>query len=72
MDAITLSTSGLVAAGDVDPKTGWRVILVGGMANLVFKAGLAAVLGAKEYVRPTLIGFAAGIAGGLAILFLWP
>ena len=72
MDAITLSTSGLVAAGDVDPKTGWRVILVGGLANTLFKAGMAAVLGSKEFVRPALLGFAAALAGGLAILFLWP
>lgn len=72
MDAITLSTSGLVAAGDVDPKTGWRVILVGGLANTIFKAGMAAVLGSKEFLRPTLLGFAAALAGGLAILFLWP
>jgi uncharacterized membrane protein (DUF4010 family) len=72
MDAITLSTSGLVQSGHVDAETGWRVILLGGLANLIFKAGLVLVLGGKGYVRPTLAGFAAVLAGGAAILALWP
>jgi uncharacterized membrane protein (DUF4010 family) len=72
VDAITLSTSGLVAAGEVDPRTGWRVILVGGMANTVFKAGMAAVLGKGQFLRWTAAGFAAAVAGGGVILLLWP
>jgi uncharacterized membrane protein (DUF4010 family) len=72
MDAITLSTSGLVQSGHVEAGTGWRVILLGGIANLVFKAGLVAVLGGKGYVRPALAGFAAVLAGGVAILAFWP
>jgi uncharacterized membrane protein (DUF4010 family) len=72
VDAITLSTSGLVAAGEVDPRTGWRVILVGGMANTVFKAGMAAVLGTGRFLKWTAAGFGAAVAGGVAILLLWP
>jgi uncharacterized membrane protein (DUF4010 family) len=72
MDAITLSTSRLVNTGNVDPGTGWRVILLGGLANLVFKAGLALTLGAQGFRRPVLAGFAAALAGGAAILWLWP
>jgi uncharacterized membrane protein (DUF4010 family) len=72
MDAITLSTSGLVNSGHVDPGTGWRVILLGGLANLVFKAGLAVSLGAKGFRKPMLAGFATALAGGIAILMLWP
>lgn len=72
MDAITLSTSGLVQSGHVEAGTGWRVILLGGIANLVFKAGLVAVLGGKGYRRPVLTGFAAVLAGGGAILAFWP
>ena len=72
MDAITLSTAGLVSSGDVDPKTGWRVILLGGLANAVFKAGLAAVLGKGLYVKTILAGFGAILLGGVAILMLWP
>ena len=72
MDAITLSTSGLVQSGHVEAGTGWRVILLGGIANLVFKAGLVAVLGVKGYIRLALAGFAAVLAGGVAILAFWP
>ena len=72
MDAITLSTSRLVNTGNVDPGTGWRVILLGGLANLVFKAGLALSLGAQGFRRPVLAGFTASLAGGVAILLLWP
>jgi uncharacterized membrane protein (DUF4010 family) len=72
MDAITLSTARLVNDGHVDAATGWRVILLGGLANLVFKAGLALTLGAQGFRRPALAGFAATLAGGAAILALWP
>lgn len=72
MDAITLSTSRLVSAGHIEHDTGWRMILVGGLANLVFKGGMAAVLGAAAFLRPLLIAFGAMIAGGGLILLLWP
>jgi uncharacterized membrane protein (DUF4010 family) len=72
MDAITLSTSRLVGAKHIDPDTGWRMILVGGMANVVFKMGLAAVLGARAFLKPVLLGMSASLLGGVAILALWP
>jgi uncharacterized membrane protein (DUF4010 family) len=72
MDAITLSTSGLVHTGHLDAPTAWRMILVGGMANVVFKMGLVAVLGAKAYIRPVFTGFSAALIGGAAILLFWP
>jgi uncharacterized membrane protein (DUF4010 family) len=72
MDAITLSSARLVEAGELAPDTGWRMILVGGMSNLVFKAGIVAVVGTRRLLRPVLLGFGASILGGVAILFLWP
>jgi uncharacterized membrane protein (DUF4010 family) len=72
MDAITLSTAKLVNDGHVDAATGWRVILLGGIANLVFKAGLVAALGGAGFRRPAITGFAVAMAGGAAILALWP
>lgn len=72
MDAITLSTSGLVASGNVDPRTGWRVILLGGVANLVFKGGLAAMLGSGAFRKWSLAYFGAAVAGGAAVFLLWP
>ncbi len=72
MDAITLSTASLAQAGQLDPSTGWRVILTGGMANLLFKAALAAGLGAPAYRRHVMLGFGAVFLGGGAILAFWP
>jgi uncharacterized membrane protein (DUF4010 family) len=72
MDAITLSTAGLVADGHVAAEVGWRVILLGGLANLLFKAGLVVVLGARAFVRPVLAGMGAALLGGGAILAFWP
>ncbi len=72
MDAITLSTAKMVGSGHIESDTGWRMILVGGLANLLFKGGMAAMLGARDFVRPLLGGFGAMLLGGLAILLLWP
>lgn len=72
MDAITLSTAKLVKSGHLETDLAWRMILVGGLANVVFKGAMAAVLGVRSFIRPLLIGFGAMLIGGLAILFLWP
>jgi uncharacterized membrane protein (DUF4010 family) len=72
MDAITLSTSGLVADGHVSAATGWRVILLGGLANLLFKAGLILALGGRGFIRPAVTGVVAALLGGAAILAFWP
>lgn len=45
MDAITLSTSRLVSANRLTPQIGWRIIVAAAMANLVFQAGIVAMLG---------------------------
>ncbi len=72
MDAITLSTANLVKADAISSSTGWRVILVGGLANLVFKAGIVLTLGTRAFVKPVLLGFALAVLTGVAILTLWP
>jgi len=72
MDAITLSTSRLVSSGHLELTTGWRMILTGGLANMVFKGGLIAVLGDRAFIRPGLTGLGIAALGGFAILFLWP
>lgn len=72
MDAITLSTSRLVGSGRLETGTAWRMILVGGMANVVFKMILACGLGAREFLKPLLLGMGAALMGGAAILLLWP
>lgn len=71
VDAITLSTSRLVATEGLDPSTGWRVILVGALSNLVFKLGMAAALGSRSFARQlgSLVVVALVVGGGL--LYFW-
>jgi len=68
LDAITLSTSRLVSEGRVEPDTGWRVIVVGMMSNLVFKAGAVAVLGSRTLLiyMAALLGISI-VAGGVVL-----
>jgi uncharacterized membrane protein (DUF4010 family) len=72
VDAITLSSSQLVAAGRLDGGQGWRMIVTATLSNLVFKASTIAVLGdARLLVR---VGKAYGVvaAVGLFLLLFWP
>ncbi len=72
MDAITLSTSQLVTNGKIVPDTGWRLILTATLANLVFKGGAVAVLGAGALFVRVAAYYGVAILAGLAILFFWP
>lgn len=72
MDAITLSTSRLVEGGGLDPSSGWRAIILASMSNLVFKAGIVAALGSRRLLWQVALLFLAALAGGAAILWLWP
>ncbi|MFZ9937702.1 MAG: MgtC/SapB family protein, partial [Luteolibacter sp.] len=72
MDAITLSTSDLVAMGHLDTGRGWRLILLGGLANMAFKAGMAALLAHPSMLRPLLAAFGATAAGAVALWIWWP
>ncbi|MFC5453952.1 MgtC/SapB family protein [Prosthecobacter fluviatilis] len=71
MSAITLSTSRLVSTGHLETSVAWRMILVGGMANLVFKMFFVIILGSRAYIKPALLGLLLSVAGGAAILTLW-
>jgi len=66
MDALTLSTAELVVSprseggeAGLDAVAGSRVILVGTMANLVFKGAVVAVLGGRRLTTLVSIGFGA-------------
>jgi uncharacterized membrane protein (DUF4010 family) len=72
IDAITLSTSRLVATGVVDQATGWRLILVGAMSNMLFKLGLAASLGTQKMAKRLAVLFSLAIAVGAALIVVWP
>lgn len=72
MDAITLSTSRLVNSGHLEAGIAWRMILIGGLANVLFKMGLVLALGARAFIRPVLAGMGAAVACGVMLLLLWP
>lgn len=72
VDAITLSTAGLVNSGSLDPSTGWRVILVAALSNLVFKGGIVAATGGSTLLRRILPVYVAAFLSGIGILLLWP
>jgi len=72
MDAITLSTAQLARAGRLEAETAWRLILVGGIANLVFKGGVVWLMAPRTLFLRIAGAFAAAGAGGGGILLLWP
>lgn len=72
MDAITLSTSTLVASARLDPQIGWRVIVIATMSNLVFKTGIVLFLGHRSLLRKVGTGFTIIMVCGIAILIWWP
>lgn len=72
MDAITLSSAQLVSRGELEVDTAWRMILVGGMSNLVLKGGIVLVAGHRSLRRPVFLAFAASLAVGAGVLALWP
>jgi len=72
MDAITLSTARLIETGRIDVGAGWRMILLGALSNIVFKAFVVAALGHPCLVRRIVPLFGITVAGGIGILLLWP
>jgi uncharacterized membrane protein (DUF4010 family) len=72
LDAITLSTARLAAADRLEPATAWRVILTAALSNMAFKTGIAWVLGSTRLMARLWLPVAAVLAGGVALLLLWP
>lgn len=70
MDAITLSTSGLVHAGHLDPQRGWQMIVIAAMSNLIFKAGMVATLGHPRLLREIAVLFGFSLLSGIALLLV--
>jgi uncharacterized membrane protein (DUF4010 family) len=71
IDAITLSTSRLVATEIVEESTGWRLILVAAMSNILFKFGLVVSLGTRTMAKRLGTLFGVAIAVGVALVTLW-
>jgi len=71
VDAISLSTARLVAQNDLPVATGWRMILVACLSNLVFKGGVALVLGPRPFARAVALSFAVAVLAGIGLLAFW-
>ncbi|WP_294347696.1 DUF4010 domain-containing protein [Prosthecochloris sp.] len=72
MDAITLSTARLIEAEKVGIDTGWRMMMLGAMSNILFKAAAVAVLGNRRLFFRIALLFGISLAGGMALLLFWP
>ncbi|MDF1813520.1 MAG: MgtC/SapB family protein [Verrucomicrobiales bacterium] len=72
VDAITLSTGSLMSSGGIDVSTGWRVVLVAALSNLVFKGVIAGVLGGRDLAKQVLFWYGIALVAGLLIVLLWP
>lgn len=72
LDAITLSTAKMAEQKNIDPSLAWRLILSATLSNLVFKGGMAMVLGGRYLGRMIVLLFGILIIAGIAILFFWP
>jgi uncharacterized membrane protein (DUF4010 family) len=72
MDAITLSTAQLFRSDQLEASTGWRLILVGAMANIVFKGGVVAAVGQRRLLGRIAVGFGVSIGVGVLLLLFWP
>lgn len=72
VDAISLSTARLVAQDDLAVSTGWRMVLVACLSNLVFKGGVALTLGPPAFARVVALSFAVAVLVGVVLLAVWP
>lgn len=72
VDAITLSTAEMIQAERISADVGWRMMLIGGMANMVFKGGIATLLGGRRLFYRIAVMFGLTLVTGLGILWFWP
>ncbi len=72
VDAITLSLSQLMKNGSLETASGWKLILLASLSNLLFKGIMAAVLGGKSLIRWVAMSFGISIITGILIIWLWP
>ena len=71
MDAITLSTARMAAEDAHLAAEGWRLIVAASMSNMVFKAGVARLMGGPELGRRLALWYLIPLTGGgLLLLFL--
>lgn len=72
MDAITLSTAQMIKNDRLDLDTGWRMVMIGALSNIMFKAFIVGALGQARLLARISVLFGFSLAGGLLLLWLWP
>jgi uncharacterized membrane protein (DUF4010 family) len=71
MDAITLSTARMSVSQPEMLATGWRLVIVAGLANLLGKALLAGAMGGLRMMGLIAALFALPAIGGAVLLLFW-
>jgi uncharacterized membrane protein (DUF4010 family) len=72
VDAITLSLSQLIKSDALNAATGWKLILLASLSNLVFKGVMAGILGTKQLAKWIALSFGIAITVGIFLIWLWP
>ena len=72
MDAITLSTARMSLNDPGILHSGWRLIVLAALANLVSKAALAGIIGGRRLLRTIALLFLLPLVGGALVLWFWP
>ena len=72
VDAITLSSSRLLARDAIDAHLAWRLILTGALANIALKGVAVLLLADRKMMRGAVSAFVMALGTGLAVLALWP
>jgi uncharacterized membrane protein (DUF4010 family) len=72
VDAITLSLSKLMGQGSLQTETGWKLIVVAGLSNLLFKGGMTYFLCGWKLFKWVGAAFGITIVFGLLLIWLWP
>ncbi|MBB4079834.1 uncharacterized membrane protein (DUF4010 family) [Lewinella aquimaris] len=72
VDAITLSLSNTIRSGGLTAERGWSLILLAALSNMVFKAGMAVVLGSRRLATYIIVATGATLGAGALVLWLWP
>lgn len=71
MDAITLSLSNMINDEKIIAATGWSLILLAALSNLVFKGGIVVTVGNKRLLKIIAPSFGLTLVAGALVLWLW-
>jgi len=69
--AFALSTAQLAHTGRISGGEGWRIITVGLLSNLAFKAAMVMLFGARRLWKMVVLPYLLTIAVGAGLLALW-